>query len=88
METNKIIGVVKKEGEFQGKPYSNYLIYYFVDTTGKLNYYGSVSDFYKIKSSLIDLILSTRNITIDKIINKNISVEWNRYGQIESVKID
>lgn len=85
MEQNKVLGIKRSKGEYQGTEYDNYNIYYQVPNTTES--FGTITSTYKVKKKLVDDLLNKNVMPIDQLVNKTISVDFNRYGQIESISL-
>lgn len=81
-----VIGVQEKQGTYQGVDYDNYIIHC---TREDENAFGVVSEQIKIKSkSVSDLFgFSMGNSDWCDLIGKNIRVFYNKYGNVDEVRI-
>lgn len=84
--TLTVIGVQQKKGTYQGVAYDNYFLHC---TREDENAFGVVSEQIKVKSlSVPDIFgFSMTNSDWDELIGKNICVFYNKYGNVDEVRI-
>lgn len=79
----KIVGFENKKGEWQGRPYNNWLIHCLVNDT---NCIGKVrTEIIKFKASYLALFTDISNL--DKLVGKDIeTVHYDKFGNATSLQ--
>lgn len=83
-----VIGVQQKQGEYQGKPYNNYILHCTKeDESG--NSFGVISEQVKVKASkVVEIFGHTMTPSDwDELVGKEIRVFYNKYGTADEVRI-
>lgn len=78
----KVIGVKKQEGEYNGNPYKNYVIY-VVDSDNQTNtVVGLCPSTIKVKQEFLNNICDAKDLY-----QKEIEVYYNSYGHVAKFEI-
>lgn len=74
-----ILGAELRVGNYEGRDYSNIILY--CDKKGD-NCYGQCIEAIKVKSSLLIGVLVA---TVQELVGLQVKVNYNRFGQVQSV---
>lgn len=75
-----VLGVELRAGQYEGRDYSNIMLY--CEKVGD-NCYGTCVEVIKVKSSLVVGVLVA---TIQELVGAKVRVNYNRFGQVQSVQ--
>lgn len=84
----KIIGYQLSKGEYQGRPYQHYKLYFtsLIEKNGS----GYSCDIVKVPVTVFNDFIKSYipSGDLNKIINMSVEVAYNKYGQVQKLYID
>lgn len=82
----KVVGIIQKKGEYQGREYNNLMIHCIVSDRRAV---GELTEVLKVRMSAVDEIFGKRmtDADFDDLVGKEIRASYNRYGNVELIDI-
>lgn len=84
----KIIGYQLSKGEYQGRPYQHYKLYFtsLIEKNGS----GYSCEVVKVPVSVFDEFVKiyVSNGDLNKILNLSVEVSYNKYGQVQKLYVE
>lgn len=82
----KVIGIIQKKGEYQGREYNNLMIHCIVSDRRAV---GELTEVLKVRMAAVDEVFGKRmsDADLDELVGKEIRVAYNRYGNVDYIDI-
>ena len=80
----EILGVVRKSGEYNDRPYDNVQLHCVVNDPDVM---GKAVSIYKVKAPLFFEFLAETSLTAEALVGKRVSVSCDRFGRVDELNL-